>query len=167
MMVRKRALWRWLPVLAGVAIVGGCTGGETRSEVPDGTQDASSAQAPGTELTSKAAMKASLTATELLSRMEEADAPLILDVRSPEEYAEGHIPGAINIPYDQIGTGIGSLESHRGEDIVVYCRTGRRARVAEEALREAGFTRVLDLEGHMTAWSEAELPVAFPAADCC
>jgi len=49
---------------------------------------------------------------------------------------------------------------------VVYCRTGRRAGVAENVLREAGFTRVFDLEGHMTEWNQAELPVVVPA-ECC
>ena len=93
---------------------------------------------------------------------------MILDVRSPEEYAEGHIPGAINIPYDQIGAEIGSLEDYREGGLVVYCRTGRRAVVAEDVLREAGFPEIWDLEGHMVAWREAELPVAVPAtADCC
>ena len=107
-----------------------------------------------------------ITSADLVQRLEGEDAPVILDVRSPEEYAEGHIPGAINVPYDQIAANLDSLESFLTAEVVVYCRTGRRAGVAEKALREAGFTQVVDLEGHMTTWNEAGLPVVVPA-ECC
>jgi rhodanese-related sulfurtransferase len=107
-----------------------------------------------------------MTPAELVSRLEGPGAPLILDVRSPEEYADGHIPGAINVPYDQIEARLGSLEEHRETEVVVYCRTGRRAGVAESALSEAGFKRIRDLEGHMVGWREAELPLVVPAACC-
>jgi rhodanese-related sulfurtransferase len=107
-----------------------------------------------------------ITSADLVKRLEGEDVPVILDVRSPEEYAGGHIPGAINVPYDQIAANLDSLESFLAAEIVVYCRTGRRAGVAEKALREAGFTQVVDLEGHMTSWNEAGLPVVVPA-ECC
>jgi rhodanese-related sulfurtransferase len=107
-----------------------------------------------------------ITSADLVKRLEGEDVPVILDVRSPEEYAEGHIPGAINVPYDQIAANLDSLESYMTAEIVVYCRTGRRAGVAENALREAGFTQVADLKGHMVAWNEAGLPVVVPA-ECC
>ena len=89
------------------------------------------------------------------------------DRNARAEYAEGHIPGAINIPYDRIGAQLGSLEDYRERDLVVYCRTGRRAGVAEEVLSKAGFEQIWDLEGHMVAWRDANLPVGVPAADCC
>jgi len=81
-----------------------------------------------------------------LERLEGENVPVILDVRSPEEFAEGHIPGAINVPYDQVAANLDSLESFRTAEIVVYCRTGRRAGVAENVMREAGFSRCEPLE---------------------
>jgi rhodanese-related sulfurtransferase len=104
---------------------------------------------------------------DLAGRLGTADEPIILDVRSPEEYSAGHIPGAINVPYDQIAAHLDSLETFRDREIVVYCRSGRRAGVAEAALAEDGFQQLLDLEGHMQSWQAAQYPVAVPAADCC
>ena len=126
------------------------------------TVAADSASTPGTTAAFPRVMKPA----ELAGRLDGQDAPIILDVRSVEEYEAGHIPGAVNVPYDQIAASLDSLESFRAGEVVVYCRTGRRAGIAENVLREAGFTRVFDLEGHMTSWNEAGLPVAVPATCC-
>ena len=53
--------------------------------------------------------------------------PVILDVRTPEEYAAGHVPGAINIPHDQVRARLAEIDSAKDQPIVVYCRSGRRA----------------------------------------
>ncbi len=83
-------------------------------------------------------------------------APLILDVRTPEEYAKGHVPGAILIPHDQLAERLGELGNV--QEVVVYCHSGRRAGLAERILTEAGFGVSL-LEGSWLAWQAAELPV--------
>jgi len=163
-MVRTKATWS--PILALLAVVPGvgCSGGSDGAEM-----DQSAAGQPvtsGADESSPVTARRLITSAELMDRLESPTAPVVLDVRSPEEYAEGHIPGAINIPYDQIGAQIGSLEDYRERGLVVYCRTGRRAGVAEDVLSEAGFEQLWDLEGHMVGWQEAELPVAVPA-DCC
>jgi rhodanese-related sulfurtransferase len=142
---------------------GGCSGGNGGAEE---SQEAGQQTAVQGEPTLTLSASQVITSAELVERLDGEDVPVILDVRSPEEYAEGHIPGAINVPYDQIAANLDSLQSFLTAEIVVYCRTGRRAGVAENALREAGFTRVLDLEGHMTSWNEAQLPVVVPA-ECC
>jgi rhodanese-related sulfurtransferase len=108
-----------------------------------------------------------ISSADLVARLESDDVPVILDVRSPEEYSAGHIPGAINVPYDQISAHLDSLGAFRGREIVVYCRSGRRAGIAETALVEAGFSGVLDLDGHMQSWAKSEHPVVVPAGDCC
>jgi len=138
----------------------GCSGGNGGAEEAQETAQQTAVQAEPTRNLSSPLV---ITPAELRERLEGESVPLILDVRSPEEYAEGHIPGAINIPYDQVAANLDWLESFRTAEIVVYCRTGRRAGVAENVMREAGFTQVADLEGHMTSWSEAELPVVVPA----
>jgi|JRYD01.1.fsa_nt_gb rhodanese-related sulfurtransferase len=80
---------------------------------------------------------------------------VILDVRTPEEFAAGHIPGAINIPVGEIGARLAELEASRDKTIVAYCRSGRRAGVALKALHEAGFTKLSHLAGDMPGWEES------------
>jgi rhodanese-related sulfurtransferase len=108
----------------------------------------------------------SISPAEVLARLDEPGGPVLIDVRSREEYAEGHIPGAINIPYDRITDRLEDLQQFEERGIVLYCRTGRRAGIAESALLEAGFENLRDLDGHMVEWLEAGLPVE-PASTCC
>ncbi|HHQ14834.1 MAG TPA: rhodanese-like domain-containing protein [Chromatiales bacterium] len=105
-----------------------------------------------------------IKATDLQSRIEQGDTPLILDVRRPSEYAEGHVSGAVNIPRGDLEDRLAELGPDRGREIVVYCKSGMRAAMAEKELVEAGFTNVLDLDGHMQGWEEAGLPVEHPDA---
>jgi phage shock protein E len=84
---------------------------------------------------------------------------LILDVRTAEEYAQGHVEGAVHIPYDQLPQRAGEIEAAKGKDVVLYCRSGRRSEIAAETLKEKGFARLLHLEGDMLAWEAAQRPV--------
>ncbi len=84
---------------------------------------------------------------------------LILDVRTPEEYAAGHLPGAVNIPQEQLASRIGELAGARDRDVVVYCRTGKRSAEALGLLGKAGFERLLHLEGDYTRWVGEKRPV--------
>lgn len=85
---------------------------------------------------------------------------LILDVRTPEEYASGHVPGAVNVPYDQLPARLPELEARRGDPAVVYCEKGPRASKAIVSLESAGFVSVRALAGHMAGWRASGLPVA-------
>jgi rhodanese-related sulfurtransferase len=90
---------------------------------------------------------------------------VVLDVRSPSEYDAGHLPGAINIPFQSVRARHGELSIDADAPIVVYCAHGPRAAWAGRALRKAGYTHVLYLDGHMTGWKKAGLPTeATPAA---
>jgi phage shock protein E len=92
-----------------------------------------------------------------------------IDVRSTEEYAEGHIPGAINIPHTEIVERIGEVTTDRDAPIYLYCRSGRRSDLARNALQQAGYTGVTDLGGLQEARATAERLKACrgnPAADC-
>jgi phage shock protein E len=93
----------------------------------------------------------------LWARIEQRDDGLvILDVRTPEEFAAGHVPGAVNIPYTHLPARISSLPSAADKDIVVYCATGVCAAIT---FRENGFTRLLHLEGDMKKWEARGLPL--------
>lgn len=86
------------------------------------------------------------------------DGALILDVRSEAEFDSGHVPGAINIPHDQLGTRLSDLDSATDRPVIVYCQSGRRAGMASSVLLEAGYTNVLHLDGDMKAWRANGLP---------
>lgn len=90
------------------------------------------------------------------------DKVLVLDVRSEEEYQGGHVPGAVNIPYDQLPGRVDEVKSQQADRIVVYCESGRRAGKAEATLQEAGFENVYDLDGHMRGWREQKRPTRRP-----
>jgi len=99
----------------------------------------------------------SISPQELQTRMAKGDAPLIVDVRTPEEFRAGHIPGAINVPHDQVAAHAAELSGERG--VAMYCMKGPRARLGEQALRAASVEDVLHVEGGFSAWQAAGLPV--------
>ena len=95
----------------------------------------------------------------LVEKMSAADEVVLLDVRTPQEYSEGFILGAIDIPHDELAARIAELDGARGKEIVVYCRSGRRSDIALDLLQKAGFERVYHLEGDYLGWTEAKKPV--------
>jgi len=102
----------------------------------------------------------SISATALHRSLNTGAAPLVLDVRSPAEYAAGHIPGARNLPYSEIPDQLAALSAFRDGEVVVYCEVGVRAQIAQALFEQAGFTHVQPLAGHLQGWREAALPIA-------
>jgi rhodanese-related sulfurtransferase len=96
----------------------------------------------------------------LLQQLQDGESPVILDVRSPREYQQGHVPSAVNLPYQQIGRRMAELEQIRDRQVIVYCEVGPRARVAQSMLQQAGFPDVQHLAGDMAGWRRARLPVS-------
>lgn len=84
----------------------------------------------------------------------------VVDVRTAEEFAAGHLRDAKNIPLADLGTRIGELEKSKGRAVVVVCQTGARSDKAVRQLAAAGFDDVVSLDGGLTAWQAAGLPVA-------
>jgi rhodanese-related sulfurtransferase len=84
---------------------------------------------------------------------------VVLDVRTPKEFAAGHVPGAINISHDQLEGRMAELDADRDRDLVVYCRSGHRAGIALGMLEKAGFTRLYHLDGDYIGWTEAQRPI--------
>ena len=101
-----------------------------------------------------------ISQAELLQRMQAGERQmLLLDVRTPEEFAAGHVPGAINIPHDQLAARLDELAAARSNEIVTYCRSGKRAALALTTLHDAGFEQLQHLEGDFLAWQAAERPI--------
>ncbi len=77
----------------------------------------------------------------------------LLDVREPNEYAAGHIPGITLIPMGEVAARLSELP--RDKEIIVTCRTGNRSSQVADLLREQGFTNVHNMTGGIVAWEEA------------
>ncbi|MGC4122814.1 MAG: rhodanese-like domain-containing protein [Myxococcales bacterium] len=75
---------------------------------------------------------------------------LLLDVRTPGEYAAGHVDGAVNIPFDQLSARQAELGA-KTRAMVLYCHSGRRTGIGAKTLQDLGFTQVYDL-GPMSRW---------------
>jgi phage shock protein E len=89
---------------------------------------------------------------ELLARIQDGRAPLVLDVRSEREFSGGHVPGALHVPFAEAGERGAVLPGPKDQLVVVYCELGPRAGLAKLALEREGFTNVHYLDGHMAAW---------------
>lgn len=98
-----------------------------------------------------------ITAQELLSQIQANKAPVILDVRSIDEYNGGHVPGALHIPHSEISAQIDKLAPYKDQTLVVYCRSGYRAGIAENELSQRGF-KLLHLKGDWQGWKAAKHP---------
>jgi phage shock protein E len=98
-----------------------------------------------------------ITATSLLAQIEAGSAPTILDVRSRREFVDGHVPGALHLPFWTLPVRLSEIPSSPADPIVVYCGHGPRAYMAGAVLRASGFRRILYLEGHMLIWRRAGL----------
>ncbi len=96
----------------------------------------------------------------------------IVDVREPEEFVEGHIPGAVNIPrgllefevdgHPAVNYQTAEALSHRGRPVVLYCLSGGRSALAADALLRLGFTDPVSLDHGILGWADAGHPVVAP-----
>ena len=88
-----------------------------------------------------------ITAEEAKEIMDSEEGYIILDVRTREEYDEGHIPGAIVISHEEIAEKAEGVLTDKNQRILVYCRSGRRSKLAAEALVELGYTNIKEFGG--------------------
>jgi len=95
----------------------------------------------------------------LATRLAAGRAPILLDVRTPEEYRDGHVAGALNVPVDDLAARHGAIGISRDTEVVVYCKSGRRAARARDTLRSLGYTHVELLEGSADAWRAEGRPL--------
>ncbi|HEX6254671.1 MAG TPA: rhodanese-like domain-containing protein [Euzebyales bacterium] len=97
--------------------------------------------------------------TRLRSALADDPDTLVVDVRTPAEFRAGHIPGAINLPLDQVDAHLRRIVADAGGHMVLVCQSGGRASRACEKLTTAGLDDVEVLEGGMTGWTAAGGPV--------
>ena len=93
------------------------------------------------------AVYVNITAQEAKAIMDREEGYIILDVREQDEYDAGHIPGAILIPYTQIAEKAEEILTDKNQQILVYCRSGRRSKIAAEELLKLGYTDIKEFGG--------------------
>ncbi len=100
-----------------------------------------------------------ITAAEVATRLngDAEQRPVVVDVREPDEWAEGHIAGAQHIPLGQLAARAGEIPQDR--EVVLVCHSGQRSALATAMLRRAGYAQAVNMTGGMVAWEKARLPV--------
>ena len=93
------------------------------------------------------AMYEQITPEEAKKIMDSGEEHIVLDTREQDEYDEGHIPGAILIPYTEIENKAEEMLTDKDKLILVYCRSGRRSKIAAESLSKLGYTNVKEFGG--------------------
>jgi rhodanese-related sulfurtransferase len=101
-----------------------------------------------------------ISVSDARAMMQSSSNLLVVDVRTTEEYVQGHLKGAINIPLSALPLRINGLDRNR--PILVYCQTGIRSAQASSFLVRAGFTKVYNLEGGITEWINSGYPTITP-----
>ena len=129
----------YLALFAALLLLAGCASAGTAvpetSEVPD---TAEATEGPGYR---------QVTMEEAIAMMETESGYILLDVRTPQEFRDRHIPGAINVPNEDIGTGKILELPDKEQLILVYCRSGNRSKQASEKLAALGYTNVVEFGG--------------------
>ena len=93
------------------------------------------------------AVYVNITAEEAKEIIDSEEGYIILDVRTQEEYDQGHIPGATQISHEEIAEKAEGVLTDKNQLILVYCRSGRRSKIAAEALVELGYTNIKEFGG--------------------
>ena len=102
--------------------------------------------------------KTTLTPSEFAEKLKQLPAAYIIDVRTPEEFSEGHIKNAKNIDWngDDFDKQISTLD--KTKPVFVYCKSGRRSAAAASRMRSEGFKEVLELNGGIMKWIDEKMP---------
>ena len=95
-----------------------------------------------------------IKATQLINQ----DKAVVLDVRPASEFAQGHMPGAINVPLSELPIKVGQLTKYQSKSVIVVCGTGMQSRKARSQLKKIGFNDVYVLNGGITEWQSQGLP---------
>ena len=128
-------------LVAAATLLAGCSSGSVSV-----TAGPTAAAAP--------AAGASLAPAEFAAAAKLPDT-VLLDVRTPAEFASGHLPGAVNVDIESADFGQQIMALDQAKSYAVYCRSGNRSKAAVTAMQQAGFTKLFDLSGGITAWQSA------------
>ena len=158
-MTPTRPAFLLLPLVLALAACGGEAGKSGQGDAPAGPLgfELAMAATPGDAAAPLPAPVVALSPEELAEKIKAGDVRLI-DVRTDEEVAEGTIPGAEHIALDRFDPA--AIDTDDGQEVVLYCRSGRRSAIAAEKLAGATGAPATHLEGGIIAWEAAGQPVA-------
>ncbi len=146
---------RFLTVVAALAFAAGCSGGDA----PDsGALPADSTEASADVSTGEEAEGIRLVTPEAGATIQDGDV-IVLDVRTSEEFVAGHLEGAVMIDFYSPDFADQLAELDPTESYLLYCRSGNRSGQTTEIMSDLGFADVAEVEGGISAWSAAGLPV--------
>ena len=134
-----------IPVLMSVLLLASCTASQNSSDTFKGSENE----------TEKITYR-QISMLQAVDMMESESDYIILDVRRADEFAEGHIPGAINVANESIGTEQIPELPDKAQLILVYCRSGRRSKEASEKLVKLGYTSIVEFGGILDWKGEIE-----------
>ncbi len=100
-----------------------------------------------TQLPQKQSIYKNITAEEAKDIMDTESGYVILDVRTQEEFTQGHIPEAVNLDYQEIALKAEELLPDKNQKILIYCRSGRRSKIAAQELLDMGYTNLYEFGG--------------------
>jgi rhodanese-related sulfurtransferase len=146
MLTHTTRRWAFL-ALAGTLLIAGCG-------ADDGTTDS-----PAADGTAPAELDGQSLDADDFAALAATDGVVLLDVRTPQEFAEGHLEGAVNLDVEATDFAARAAELDPDASYAVYCRSGNRSQAAMLAMRSAGVTAAADLAGGIGAWTQAGLPV--------
>ncbi|HRW50677.1 MAG TPA: rhodanese-like domain-containing protein [Caldilinea sp.] len=137
-------------VVTGLVVgIGACSSGAPAPAAPAASAGAAVAAAPEK-------VNTKIAPADYQSKFGSGSEHILIDVRTPEEFASGHIPGSVNIPVDSLGQRLSEVPQDK--PVVVYCRSGNRSNQAAQILDQAGYSQIYDLGGIVT-WQQQGFPV--------
>lgn len=101
-----------------------------------------------------------ISQSQLQQVMKNNKQAIVLDVRTVEEFEQGHIASAVNIPHKELEGRLAELSGAKNTQVVIYCRSGRRAEVAKQVLVKNGFNQLDHLSGDFNDWTSNNLPIS-------
>lgn len=146
-MRKTSSTYKLLGLLAATAAAAGLLAGCASPSKAASSQPDSVASAPQSTADSAQAEYHKLTAEQAKARLDSGDELILLDVRTAEEYAEKHIPGAVLLPNEEIGSEDPAALPEKDAEILIYCRSGNRSAQAAKKLVALGYTNVYDFGG--------------------
>ena len=148
-------------MLSSLLSLAACGGAPTPAEAPTASAPAPAAAAPAGAAPAASVSAASPGETDVvgLKALVDNGAAVVIDVRSAEEFAGGHVPGARNIPLDQLEARKAELDAQKGAALYLICEKGGRSASATQTLAAAGFVKPINVTGGTAAWRAAGFPI--------